>query len=106
MPGAGAERVTVTTRNLWPLASTVLADKTGGTLVFVYAIRQIVPLPSSVISKAPSCATVTPTGRPQTLRSLVTKPVRKSSYRPVGTPLFNGIRTSLYPVRVARFHDP
>ncbi len=31
------------------------------------AMRQTVPLPSSHTSRAPSCATVTPTGRPQTL---------------------------------------
>jgi hypothetical protein len=38
-----------------------------------YEIRQIVPFPSSLTSSAPSCATVTPTGRPQTDESLTTK---------------------------------
>ncbi len=52
----------------------------------VEAIRQTVPWPSSVTSRAPSCATVMPTGRPQTLRSSTTKPVMKSSYWPVATP--------------------
>src|SRR5688572_919555 len=102
MSGDGTGRVIVAARYLWPVASTKLATKTGVT----YAMRHIVPLASSVISKAPSRATATPTGRPQTLRSVVTNPVRKSSYRPVGIPLFNGIRTTLYPVRVARFQDP
>jgi DNA-binding LytR/AlgR family response regulator len=43
------------------------------------ATRHIVPLASSETSSAPSCATVTPTGRPQTSSSLTMKPVRKSS---------------------------
>ena len=40
----------------------------------VYATRQTVPEPSSVTISDPSLATATPTGRPQTLPSLVTKP--------------------------------
>jgi hypothetical protein len=51
-----------------------------------YATRHTVPLPSSVTRRAPSCATATPTGRPQTRLSSITKPVRKSSYSPVATP--------------------
>ncbi len=50
------------------------------------AMRQIVPLPSSLKRRAPSCATATPTGRPQTRLSSMTKPVRKSSYSPPGMP--------------------
>src|SRR5262249_51418855 len=45
----------------------------------VYATRQTVPEPSSVTINDPSLATATPTGRPHTLPSLVTKPTRKSS---------------------------
>lgn len=62
---------------------------------FLYATRQIVLLPSSETSKAPSCATVMPTGRPQTVPSSMTNPVRKSSYSPVGLPFFMKARTTL-----------
>jgi hypothetical protein len=41
--------------------------------------RQIAPPSSSVTSNAPSFVTATSTGRPQTLSSSATKPVRKSS---------------------------
>ena len=57
--------------------------------------RQIVPLPSSDTSSAPSRATATPTGRPQTSESLTTKPVTKSSYSPVGTPSLRRMRMTL-----------
>ena len=40
--------------------------------------------PSSETKSAPSFATETPTGRPHTSPSGVTKPVRKSTYSPVG----------------------
>src|SRR5262249_18313135 len=42
-------------------------------------MSQILPLPSSVTKSVPSCATATPTGRPQTSLSETTKPVMKSS---------------------------
>ena len=58
-------------------------------------IRQIVPSPSSETSNAPSCATATPTGRPQTSESLTTKPVTKSWYSPVGTPSLRRMRMTL-----------
>ena len=61
----------------------------------VYATRQTVPEPSSVTINDPSLATATPTGRPQTLPSLVTKPTRKSSYSPVALPSFIGTRMTL-----------
>ena len=51
-------------------------------------------------------AIATPTGRPQTCASEVTKPVMKSSYSPVGAPFSNSNRTTLYPVRWPRFHEP
>ena len=63
-----------------------LLEKPRGNQRLSLATRHMLPLPSSVNSRAPSCATVTPTGRPQTLRSSATKPVTKSSYSPVGTP--------------------
>jgi hypothetical protein len=53
----------------------------------LYDIRHKVLLASSVTINEPSCATATPTGRPQTLCSSITKPVIKSSYSPVGMPL-------------------
>ena len=62
---------------------------------FQCVIRQIVPLASSDTRSAPSCATVTPTGLPHTSESLMTKPVRKSWYSPVGDPSFRGIRMTL-----------
>ena len=40
------------------------------------------------------------------LPSAVTKPVKKSTYSPVGTPFFIITRTTLWPVRSARFHEP
>ena len=40
--------------------------------------RQIVPLPSSLIRRLPSLATVIPSGRPQTFPLGVTIPVTKS----------------------------
>ena len=49
-------------------------------------------LPSSVTYMLPSLPMVTPTGRPHTWLSAVTKPVRKSSYSPVAWPFFMGIR--------------
>jgi len=52
-----------------------------------YAMRQIVPLPSSLTSNDPSWATAIPTGRAHTAWSEATKPVRKSSYSPFGLPL-------------------
>jgi monoamine oxidase len=52
-----------------------------------WVTRQMVPLPSSVTKSEPSLATATPTGRPQTSLSEMTKPVMKSSYSPVGLPL-------------------
>src|ERR1041385_9217271 len=64
-------------------------------LSFSYTTRHTVPLPSSVTNNAPSCATVTPTGRPQTFLLSTTKPVRKSSYCPVGTPSFSSTRMTL-----------
>ena len=45
----------------------------------------MLPFASSDTSNAPSFATVTPTGRPHTCPSSITKPVRKSSYSPVTT---------------------
>ena len=51
-------------------------------LFLVYATRQTVPEPSSVTINDPSWATATPTGRPQTLPSLVTKPTRKCERMP------------------------
>ena len=59
--------------------------------------RQMVLPPSSLTSRAPSFATVIPTGRPQTFPSGVTKPVTKSSYSPRVLPvdLSNGTRTTL-----------
>src|SRR5712671_135812 len=72
-----------------------------------YETRQIVPLPSSVTKSEPSLATATPTGRPQTSLSESTSPVMKSSYSPVALPAAsNSSRTTLYPVRWSRFHDP
>ena len=59
-----------------------------------YEIRQIRFAPSSVTRNAPSFATVTPTGRPHTFPSGVTKPVMKSSYKPAGVPLWMGTRIS------------
>jgi hypothetical protein len=59
------------------------------------AIRQITLPPSSATSNAPSAATVTPAGRPQTSRSSSTMPVMKSWYSPVGTPFFIMTRTTL-----------
>ena len=61
----------------------------------IWEMRHNVPLLSSVTSNAPSCATATPTGRPQTLWLSTTNPVRKSSYSPVGTPWFSRTRTTL-----------
>jgi hypothetical protein len=48
-----------------------------------YDTRHTVFEPSSLTKSAPSLATVTPTGRPQTSPSGLTNPVRKSSYSPV-----------------------
>jgi uncharacterized protein YecE (DUF72 family) len=45
----------------------------------VDSTRQMQPPISSLTSSAPSAATATPTGRPHTSPSVVTKPVRKSS---------------------------
>jgi hypothetical protein len=73
---------------------------------FQCVIRQIVPLASSDTRSAPSRATATPTGLPHTLESLMTNPVRKSWYPPVGDPSLRGILITLYPVRLDRFHDP
>src|SRR5580692_6583306 len=70
------------------------------------AIRQMVPLPSSLTNSAPSRATATPTGRAQTASSSTTKPVMKSSYSPVGTPPSRGTAITFGPVRLPRFHDP
>src|SRR5262249_3073011 len=72
----------------------------------VYATLHTVFEPSSVTINEPSLATATPTGRPQTSPSGVTKPTRKSSYSPVAFPSFIGTRITLYPVRRARFHEP
>src|SRR5262249_49401296 len=52
----------------------------------------MVPFPSSLTRRAPSCATATPTGRAQTEESFTTKPVMKSSYSPVGIPSFRRAR--------------
>ena len=60
-----------------------------------YETRQIEPLPSSLTMSEPSCATATPTGRPQTSLSLITKPVKKSSYSPVGWSFLRKIWTTL-----------
>lgn len=60
-----------------------------------YATRHTVPDPSSVTIREPSRATATPTGRPQTFPSRVTKPTRKSSYSPVAFPSFSGMRITL-----------
>ena len=57
--------------------------------------RQIVPLPSSENNSEPSLAVATPTGRPHTDASSMTKPVTKSSYSPVGTPSFTIARMIL-----------
>jgi hypothetical protein len=62
---------------------------------FQYLIRQIVPLASSDTRSAPSCATATPTGLPHTSESLMTNPVRKSWYTPVGDPSFRRTRMTL-----------
>ena len=52
-------------------------------------------------------ATAMPTGRPHTLPSSLTNPVRKSSYSPEALPCWcSGMRTTSYPVLVPRFHDP
>ncbi len=48
--------------------------------------------PSSETKRLPSLACATPTGRPQTVPSGKTKPVRKSSYSPVAWPFFMGSR--------------
>jgi hypothetical protein len=61
----------------------------------VYATRQTVPEASSVTINAPSLATATPTGRPHTLPSFVTKPTRKSSNSPVALPSLIGTRMTL-----------
>ena len=45
-----------------------------------------VPWLATAYISAPSLATATPTGRPQTCPSGVTNPVMKSSYSPVGAP--------------------
>jgi len=60
-----------------------------------YETRQIEPLPSSLTMSEPSCATATPTGRPQTSLSLIIKPVKKSSYSPVGWSFLRKIWTTL-----------
>lgn len=60
-----------------------------------YSTRQIVPAASSVTTSAPVLVTATPTGRPHTLPSGVTKPVKKSSYSPVATPRSSGMRMTL-----------
>lgn len=62
---------------------------------FYGAMRQIVFDPSSLTRSAPSRATVTPTGRPQTSPFSVTKPVRKSSYSPVARPFSTGTMMTL-----------
>lgn len=51
-----------------------------------YDTRQTTLPPSSVTNSAPLRPTATPTGRPQTLPSGVTKPVMKSTYSPVARP--------------------
>jgi hypothetical protein len=58
----------------------------------VYVTCHTERLPSSVTNNEPSFPTATPTGLPQTCPSLVTKPVRKSSYSPVALPSFIGMR--------------
>ena len=66
------------------------------TRYFSCTIRQTVPDPSSVTNIEPSFATVTPTGRPHTCPSSVTKPVMKSSYSPFDLPLpSSGTRITL-----------
>src|SRR6202022_875085 len=57
--------------------------------------RQTTSPPSSLTRSDPSFATVTPTGRPQTPSAEATKPVRKSSYSPVGAPSLIGSRAPL-----------
>src|SRR5688572_9067206 len=67
--------------------------------------------PSSETSRAPSRATVTPTGRPHASIAvplapvLARNPVMKSSIGP-GRPLFIGKNTTLYPAATDRFQDP
>src|SRR5205823_11585766 len=72
----------------------------------VYVTRQMDFEPSSLTNNAPSLPTATPTGRPQTFPSLVTKPVRKSSYSPAARPFLSGTRITSYPVRRLRFQEP
>src|SRR5689334_12432454 len=71
-----------------------------------YVTRQMEPDASSLTSNDPSFATATPTGRPHTLPSGVTNPVRKSSYSPVAFPSFTGTRMTSYPARSALFQEP
>src|ERR1700678_4431573 len=72
----------------------------------VYVTRQIEFEPSSETSNDPSLATTIPTGRPHTLPSGSTKPVRKSSYSPVAFLFATGTAITSYPPRGSRFHEP
>src|SRR5690606_4039394 len=71
-----------------------------------YEMRYTMFAPSSLSNSEPSCATLMATGRPQALPSSAIKPVRKSMYSPVGSPLTIGTCTTLWPVRCARFQEP
>src|SRR5262245_7817611 len=75
---------------------------------FEALIRYTTFAPSSETSSAPSGATATPTGRPLTLllEGSGTKPVRKGCGSPDGLAFLNGMNTTWYPAREARFHEP
>ncbi len=51
----------------------------AGLAAYFFDSRQTMPAPSSLIRIDPSFSSVTPAGRPQTLRSSTTQPVTRSS---------------------------
>jgi len=68
--------------------------------------RQIVLPTSSAMRSAPDLSTATPTGRPCASPASFKNPVRMSSAGPEGRPPSNGMKTTLYPLRGVRFHEP
>ena len=78
----------------------------GGALRFRGRHPQTVLPTSSATRSAPDLSTATPTGRPCASPASFKNPVRISSGGPEGRPPSNGMKTTLYPLRGVRFHEP
>ena len=68
-------------------------------------MRQMAPWQSYEIHSLPSAPVITSTGRPAIESFLPSQPVAKSSTWPMTFTLI-GIRTTLYPTGIVRFHEP